>query len=138
MADGSLQYPAGCCATLQEATSSRQAAKLTLQLSVFVPPAPASYGSVTPHPPNKNPRLMYKVSGSSPTCSGKKLEQLFFLYIDVLQGHMNHLYYYSLLLLLLFYYYAALLSFHSFINSLKLCDARIYPKLKRIQFDSIL
>lgn len=34
------QYPAECCATLRDATSSRRGAKLTLQLSVFVPHAP--------------------------------------------------------------------------------------------------
>lgn len=34
MADGSPQCPAGCCATLREATSSRRGAKLILQLSV--------------------------------------------------------------------------------------------------------
>lgn len=55
MADGSPRYPAGCCATLREATSSRRGAKLTVQLSVFVPPAPTSSGVETPAPPNSNP-----------------------------------------------------------------------------------
>lgn len=74
MADGSPRYPAECWATLREATSSRRGAKLTLQLSVFVPPASTSNGVATPSLllNNNHPAPQASLLVPSFTCSGRK------------------------------------------------------------------
>ncbi|GLD52071.1 CD302 antigen [Lates japonicus] len=65
------RYPAGCCATLREATSSRRGAKLTLQLSVYVPPAPTCNevnppAPETPPPTHPHPFACAGLTGDCP------------------------------------------------------------------------
>lgn len=75
---GPQRCPAGCCATLREATSSRRAAELTLQLSVFEPPALLQAMELKPLLPPRNPppspEALCCPPPSSPVQVGKTLQ----------------------------------------------------------------